>query len=201
MTTAELFIKSEQALDNVIQQIRDDHWGMKIPEWFQVGSSQDRSTLDLKTLINYHAYDTAWVPDTLSGKTMAEVGSKWDGDLLGDDPRGSYHALSLKAIEVVQALDDPNQPVHLTYGDFPAHEYLRHTASFRGFRTFDLAKLIGVDAKLSDDLVQGMWELLTPDMEAWRQIGVYGPTVAVPAEASLQDRLIGLSGRDPKVSA
>jgi len=38
---------------------------------------------------------------------------------------------------------------------------------------------------------------LSPHAEEWRAIGVFGPAVNVPADAPLQDRLLGLTGRDP----
>ena len=93
--------------------------------------------------------------------------------------------------------DDPDRLVHLSYGDFPAAEYLRHVTSFRGFRVFDIARWIGAGTEMPPDLVQGMWDVLGPDMEAWRAIGVYQAAVPVPDDAPLQDRLLGLSGRDP----
>jgi hypothetical protein len=46
--------------------------------------------MTLRRIINYHAYDDAWVPEVLAGKTIAEVGMKWDGDLLGDHPRLNF---------------------------------------------------------------------------------------------------------------
>jgi hypothetical protein len=45
-----------------------------------------------------------------------------------------------------------------------------------------------------------MWDELAPEAEAWRAMGVYGPAVAVPDDASLQDRLLALSGREPRVA-
>lgn len=42
-----------------------------------------------------------------------------------------------------------------------------------------------------------MWDELLPEVENWRQMGVYGPAVPVPDDAPLQDRLLGLVGRDP----
>ena len=45
----------------------------------------------LREIINYHAYDDAWVPDMLTGRTMDEAGrDKFDGDLLGDEPKGNF---------------------------------------------------------------------------------------------------------------
>ena len=111
-----------------------------------------------------------------------------------------YRAYSDAAAAAAQQLDDPDRVVHLSYGDFPAREYLRHVTSFRGFRVFDIARWIGAPTELPPDLVQGMWDELSPDMEAWRAMGVYQAAVPVPDDAPLQDRLLALSGREPNPS-
>lgn len=191
----QVFIWADQAFNKVVQQIKDDQWSLPLPSWLQAGRTQNRDELDLLKIINYHAYDEAWVPETLTGKTIAEVGSKYDGDLLGADPRSSYQALLDKAVAAVEALDDPDKPVHLTYGDWPAREYLKHITSFRGLRAYDIAEWIGVDTKLPDDLVQGMWDLFEPEAEDWRKMGVFGEKYEVSTDASLQDKLMALCGR------
>jgi uncharacterized protein (TIGR03086 family) len=197
MSEQRVFILSEQALARTIDQIRDDQWAQKKPEWFQTGGQGDAS---LKEIVNYHAFDTAWVPDVLAGKTIAEVGDTYAGDLLGADPKNRYRKYSERAIAAVQALDQPDTTVHLSYGDFPAREYLKHITSFRGFRAYDIAKWIGASTQLPDELVQGMWDEFAPEVEAWRQMGVFGPAVPVPDDAPLQDRLLGLVGRDSYLS-
>src|SRR6266702_3481531 len=68
------------ALCDVVDRIGDEQWAMGLPAWFKANPAQ--KDLDLRRIINYHAYDDAWVPDVLAGKTMAEVGSRHDGDLL-----------------------------------------------------------------------------------------------------------------------
>jgi uncharacterized protein (TIGR03086 family) len=199
MTEAEVFILADDTLNKVVQQIADDQWAMPIPGWFQLGRTQGDETL--RTIINYHAYDEAWVTETLAGKTMAAadgVPRDMTEDLLGDDPKGNFAALTAKGIAAVRALDDPERITHLSYGDYPAREYLLHTLSFRGFRAFDIAKLIGADTKLPDELVQGMWDLFSPHFDTWRQMGVFKTAVPVPSDASLQDKLIAGSGRDPR---
>ena len=133
----------------------------------------------------------------LAGKTITEVGDTYDGDLLGTDPKKSYHIYSEQAIAAALALDAPEKIVHLSYGDFPAREFLIHITTFRGFRAYDIARWIGVDTTLPPDLVQGLWEEVLPDVETWRKLGVFGPAVTVPEDAPLQDRLLGLVGRDP----
>ena len=97
----------------------------------------------------------------------------------------------------VRDFDDPDRIVHLSYGDWPAREYLKHITSFRGLRAYDIAKFIGADTTLPPDLVQGLWDEIAPSAEEWRKLGVYGPAVPVPDDAPLQDRLLGLTGRQP----
>lgn len=190
MTEPEVFILAEQALQNVIDQIRDDQWE-KItgPEL-----SERRPEATLRELINYHAYDDAWVPDVLAGKTAEEVGDKYGGDLLGSDPKGNYAGITAAAQEVARNFTDLDKTVHLSYGDFPAREYLKHITSFRGFRAWSIARFIGASDKLPDELVQGLWDEIVPNVEDWRAMGVYGPAVTVADDADLQTKLLAITG-------
>ena len=193
MTEQELFIVADQALLRVIEQIGDDQWELEVPR-----AITPRRPATLREVVNYHAYDEAWVPDTLAGKTIAEVGGAHDGDLLGDEPKAAFARLVAAGVAAVRTLDDPDKTVHLSYGDYPAREYLQHITYFRGSRVYDLSKFIGADTTMPPDLVRGLWEMLVPHAEEWRAIGVMGPAVDVPEDATMQDRLLGLTGRDPQ---
>jgi uncharacterized protein (TIGR03086 family) len=192
MTESDVFILAEQAFTRMVDQIKDDQWDILIP-----AGTASRQDATLREKINYHAYDDSWVPDTLSGKTIEEVGEKYNGDLLGADPKASWHRITDRTQAAVRAFHALDKIVHLSYGDFPAREYFKHITSFRGLQAWDLAHAIGADDRLPEDLVQGMWDEFTPDAEAWRQLGVFGPKVEVPDDAPLQDRLLGLTGRQP----
>ena len=149
--------------------------------------------------MNYHAYDDAWVPETVAGKTIAEVGTQYDGDLLGDTPKRNWDRIVAKAVAAVEALTivDMDKTTHLSYGDFPVKDYLWHIALFRTFRTVDIARFLHVDDSLPEDLVKGMWELVEPQATMLRKMGVFGPEVEVSKDAPLYERLLGLSGRQP----
>src|SRR5947209_19018184 len=107
MSEEHVFILSEQALADVIDQIRDDQWEQRRPEWFQTGGQRD---LTLREIVNYHAYDSAWVPDVLAGRTIAEVGDAYEH--LKTDPDVDYRPHSEKAIAAAMAVDDPQKIVH-----------------------------------------------------------------------------------------
>src|SRR5919202_5728396 len=153
----EAFVLADQALNRVVQQIKDDQWSMPMPPWFLTRRSDQPPTL--REVINYHAYDDAWVPDMLAGRTMAEVGQDaFKGDLLGDDPKASFAAIVEKACAAARALDDLDRIVHCSFGDYPAREYFWQINSFRALRAHDIARVIGVDPALPEALVQGIWD-------------------------------------------
>lgn len=134
----------------------------------------------------------------LAGRTMDEAGrDKFDGDLLGADPKANFAAIAREACAAARNLDDLDRVVHCSFGDFPAREYFWQINSFRGLRAHDLARVIGVEPKLPDELVQGMWDEISPHVEEWRAIGVFPAAVSVLDHAPLLHRLLGLTGRDP----
>jgi hypothetical protein len=195
MREQEVFVLADEALCDVVDGIGDDQWAMGLPPWFRVSPTQ--KDLDLRRIVNYHAYDDAWVPDVLAGRTVGEVGDAHDGDLLGADPKASFRAIAERAIEAVRALSDGDAPVHLSYGDWPAREYLQHITCFRGFRVHELSKLIGISPTLPDALVDGLMDVVAPHAEEWRQLGVFGPALPVEAGADPRTTLLCLAGYEP----
>jgi uncharacterized protein (TIGR03086 family) len=200
LSEPEVFVLADRTLDAVVARIRDDQWDMPMPPDFARRDTAQVPTL--RTIIGYHAYDDAWVPDMVAGRTMAEVGeAAYKGDLLGADPRASFSALVDRACSAVEALDDLSRTVHCSFGDFTAQQYLWQVTLFRGMRAHDIAKVIGADVPMSDALVRGIWEQVQPRAEEWRSYGVFPAAVPVPDDAPLLDRLLGLTGRRPDTTA
>lgn len=196
MREADVFVLANRALNDVIQQIEDHQWTMTMPPDFAMRRMDHVPTL--REIVNYHAYDDAWVPDMVAGRTMDQVGrDKFDGDLLGADPKAAFAAIVDTACAAASQLDEPDRIVHLSFGDYSAREYFCQITSFRGLRAHDLALVIGVEPRLSDELVRGMWDEISPRIEEWRAIGVFPAAVPVPESAPLLDRLLGLTGRRP----
>lgn len=197
MTEPDVFVMAEQVLLKVVEQIKDDQWDMVMPPAF---ATRAKKELTLKEIITYHAYDDAWVPDMLAGKTINEVGAeKYKGDLLGlnDTAIDSFREIVNRAVAAAQNFTDLDKTVHCSFGDYKAREYFWQINMFRGLRAHDIAKVIGVDSDLPTELVQGIWDEVSPHAEEWRKIGVFGPKVDVPDDASLQDKLLALTGRQP----
>ncbi len=197
MSAIDLFVLADRAFAGVVAQIGVDQWDLPIPKWFQTAPGQE--SMSLRQIINYHAWDELWIPATLDGSAPDDASMPGrDDDHLGPDPHDTFADLSARAVAAVQAVTDLDRPVTLSYGQWTVRDYLWHTGSFRSFRAYDVAKVIGVDPTLSPDLLQAMSVELAPHFDEWRAWGVYRPAVPVPETASLQDKLIAGSGRDPR---
>jgi uncharacterized protein (TIGR03086 family) len=196
MNEAEVFVLADRTLAGVVTQIRADQWDMTMPTTFAMRNRPGAPTM--REIINYHAYDDSWVPDMLAGRTMDEAGSsQFDGDLLGDDPGASFEAIVDKACAAADGVEDFDAVAHLSFGDYSVREYFWQINSFRALRAHDIAAVIGVDASLPAELVQGVWDEVSPHAEEWRRIGVFPAAVPVPEDAPLLDRLLAVTGRPP----
>ena len=196
MEEGEVFVLADRALAEVVAQIEPGQWDMTMPPTF---ARRDQGTVPtLREVINYHAYDDAWVPDMLAGRTMDEAGAtKFDGDLLGDAPAERFETIVGEACAAAEAVHDYDAVAHLSFGDYTVREYFWQINSFRALRAHDIARAIGVEPRLPEALVQGVWDEVSPHAEEWRTIGVYPAAVPVPDDAPLLDRLLGLTGREP----
>jgi len=196
MIEQEVFVLADRTLNDVVVKIADDQWDLRMPASFARRGAGEPPTL--REIVNYHAYDDSWVPDMLAGKTMEAAGrGNFKGDLLGATPKRAFSSVVDRACDAVRDVKDLDFTVHTSFGDFSARDYLIQITYFRGLRAHDIAKMIGVDRNLPADLVQGLWEELSPVADEWREMGAFPPRVAVPEDAPLQNRLLGLTGRDP----
>jgi uncharacterized protein (TIGR03086 family) len=196
LSEPEVFVLADRALERVVGRIRPEQWSTTLPASFATAARPEPPSV--RELINYHAYDDAWVPDILAGSTMAEAGTdKFDGDLLGDDPTGRFSAIVDAACAAAESGPDLDAVAHLSFGDYTVREYLWQINSFRALRAHDIALALGQEVDLEPELIQGVWDEVFPHAEEWRAIGVFPEAVPVPEDAPLLDRLLGLTGRQP----
>lgn len=189
MNEKELFLHSDAALRSVIDRITPDQFSLAVPaEW----SRKENPTL--RDIVASHTYDEAWVPDTLAGRTIEEVGSVYDGDLLGDDPVAAYDRVNGIATAAVERVSDLDAPTHLTYGDYPVRDFLVHTSVYLAFQAWLIARRIGLDFSLPPTLVEGLWEHVGPQVDWLREVGVFPPEVEAPADADSETRLLARTG-------
>ncbi|MDT7726181.1 MAG: hypothetical protein QOI21_2757 [Actinomycetota bacterium] len=62
---------------------------------------------------------------------------------------------------------------------------------------WDLAQATGQRLALDEDIVEFLYEEIVKTAAQGREMGVYGPEVAVSTSSSIFDRVLGLTGRHP----
>jgi uncharacterized protein (TIGR03086 family) len=149
----------------------------------------------VRELVNHVTAELLWMPPLFEGKTIAEVGDRFDGDVLGDDPAATFEEAAAAASEVAGHPGAREKIVHLSFGDVPGAEYLGQLATDLTIHAWDLARGAGQDDHLDGDLVAAVHEFLAPQAELWRGAGAFGPAVEVGDDADAQTRLLALAGR------
>jgi uncharacterized protein (TIGR03086 family) len=175
-----------------VDAVADDQWTdpTPCPEW------------DVRALVNHLCYEQRWAPHLVAGETVEQVGDRYDGDLLGDDPKRTFRDAVAGSIAVFERAASEGEGldriVHLSFGDVPCRVYLSQMLTDAEVHGWDLARATGQP----DDLDPAVVALVLPDMQAQedliRSSGVFGPAVDVPADASDGDKLLALLGRDPR---
>lgn len=77
-----------------VAAVRSDQWGGPTPceQW------------SVRDLVNHVVAEELWAPPLLSGKTIQEVGSQFDADVLGADPHGTARMAADDAMAIVEEM-------------------------------------------------------------------------------------------------
>ena len=186
-----LYRKSAEEFGRLVDAIGDDDWSRSTPcsEW------------DVKALVNHLVYESLWAPELMGGKTVEEVGDRYDGDMVGTDPKGAWRAAIAAALASSEPADALDRIVHLSFGDFPGGEYVGQLTTDLAIHSWDLAKGIGADAIIDAALLDFVWDMWSSREEMVRGAGVFGSEVEVAHDADLQTRVLAFFGRRSDWSA
>jgi uncharacterized protein (TIGR03086 family) len=152
---------------------------------------------DVRDLVGHLVVEQLWVGALLGGQTIEDVGSRFDGDQLGDDPVGAWDRAVAQSVAAFAAPGAVDRVVHLSYGDVPAGHYGREMALDAAVHTWDLARAIGADERMDPELVAVGHEMVDAHEDAYAQSGLFAPPVPVGPDAGAQTRLLARLGRRP----
>ncbi|HEU4567031.1 MAG TPA: TIGR03086 family metal-binding protein [Marmoricola sp.] len=168
-----------------VNDVDPDRWDAPTPcpEW------------TVRDLVNHVAGEDLWTVPLMEGSTIADVGDRFDGDVLGDDPIGSALAAASRATEVVARRLPAAEPVHLSYGEDTSAEYVHQLAADHLVHSWDLAVATGTDSRLDPHLVAEVAAWFADREELYRGAGIVGPHLGFSGDP--QANLLAAFGRDP----
>lgn len=185
MDLAELHQRALDATGAYVAAVAPDQWHLPTP----------CHEFDVAVLVNHIVAGNLWVQPLVSGRTIAEVGDRLDGDVLGDDPVAAYRASADEAGKAFSRAGVLDAMVAVSYGPVPGAVYAGHRVIDVLIHGWDLAVATGQDATIDADLVEGCREVVEPQAELLAGTGVFATDVEVPAGADAQTRLLAILGR------
>ena len=87
--------------------------------------------------------------------------------------------------------------VETPFGSMPAGHFLMMPMADIVIHRWDLAKGSSQNIAIDSSLAEACYQALLPAIEGGRQSGFFGSEIEVPMTSSIQDKLLGLSGRQP----
>jgi uncharacterized protein (TIGR03086 family) len=172
---AALHRRAVEEFDERVRAVGDDQWELPTPcsDW------------NVRQLVNHLVYENRWTVPLMGGSTIAEVGDRYEGDLLGDDPKGAWAESSADAVAAVD----------LSSGPTPATEYVNQLYADHLIHAWDLARAVGADERLDPELVEACAGWFAKMEPHYRAAGAIGERPEVPPGADAQTTLLAAFGR------
>jgi uncharacterized protein (TIGR03086 family) len=187
MKTVEAYTRALREFDTRVHRVGRNQWDAPTPctEW------------SVRDLVNHLTAEHLWAPWLLRGATLAEVGDRYDGDVLGDHPVRTWERAAAGSREAFTAPGALDGRVHVTGGRIAASDYASQMITDLTVYAWDLARGIGDDDRVDEELARHVYDLTAPQADRWQGLGIFAPPVDVPPDAPVQDRLVGMLGRRP----
>ncbi|GAA4832916.1 TIGR03086 family metal-binding protein [Actinomycetospora corticicola] len=166
-----------------VHAVSADRWSSPTPcaEW------------SVRDLVAHMVFEHRWAPHVLAGEAMDEVGERYDGDLVGDDPvRGWDEAARLSR----PAWCDSAAQVHTSFGWLAVEEYAVQMLVDLTVHEWDLARGAGLHEHLDPEAVEEALAYISSDPIMLTGPGLFA-SVVEPRSDDPQDRLLALVGRRP----
>jgi len=149
---------------------------------------------DVRQLLDHVIVGNWWAAELASGRTIAEVGDRLDGDHTGPDPLAAYDASAEAAARAFEAPGALDAPCAVSYGPVPGSVYAGHRFIDVLIHGWDLAVATGQDDVLDAALVDACWHEVQPQLVALHESGMFGSSSTHPDDP--QCRLLAALGRE-----
>jgi len=166
--------------------------GVRADQW-DAASVCDGWTV--RDLVNHLVSGNWWAAELVAGATIESVGTRLDGDVLGDDALAAYDESAVAAEAAFRAPGAMDAPCAVSYGPVPGSVYAGHRFMDVLIHGWDVAQSTGQDTTLDPELVEACFEVVEPQLDMLAGSGMFGTTHAVDAGAGRQSQLLAVLGR------
>ena len=163
----------------------------------QLSSSTPCSEWNVQSLINHNLRVAVFANSVLNG-TPGDPGQMFTvAEPLPTEGAEAVFTANTNAVLATAKSMNLETVVETPFGAMPAGNFLMMPMTDIVIHQWDLAKATNQNTSMDSGLAETCYQVLEPGAEMGRQGGFFGPEVTVPMSGSFQDKLLGLSGRQP----
>ena len=165
----------------------------------QLSASTPCSDWNVQNLINHNLKVAQFFYEVIAGTGSADpsVMGAVNDPLPPEGGRAAFEAGTARVLEAIKAPGVLEKVFDTPFGPMPGGHFLMLPVGDIVLHKWDLAKATNQNVSLDSGLAEACFGALSQGIEQGRQAGFFGPEVTVPINASIQDKLLGLSGRTP----
>lgn len=180
------FTRAAGHFGDLVAQVPDDRWGASTPctDW------------DVRALVRHVLEELLWIPPLFAGETVEQVGDRFAGDILGDDPAAAWSAAVGPAVDTINAAGAMETICQLSMGPTPGAEYTRQLTTDLTVHGWDLARAAGLDDTIDPELAEACLVYTEPWLPMLGSMPDYFATPIESApDADAATRLLNRLGR------
>lgn len=150
---------------------------------------------NVRQLINHNLKVSQWAINMLTGGPALNP-MEVDDELPSEGAAAAFETISggLLAAAGTKSMDEQ---VQAPFGPITLGQLLTVNTGDVLVHKWDLAKAMGQDATLDSILAEVCFQAIAPFAAGGREQGMFGPEVIIAPDASIQDKLLALTGRQP----
>ena len=195
MADLELFLAAQRAFTERVHAIGEDQWQHDTPddEW------------TVADLVGHLIDENLWAAPLMHGLDLDAAAAVVDGTRslpvdggVGANLAQAWDEAATSSADAFAGADALERTVTLSRGPTPARRYLAEMTFDLVVHAWDLGQAIGYAEPLPADVVEPVYEQVKELGDELSSSGLFNPPVDVPEDASALDKLIAITGRDPR---
>ncbi len=179
------YTKSLYTVDVVVRRLKDSDWLKQSPnaEW------------SAKETLGHLIWGTKRITAAARGETPPDP--QPEADVAGDDPVMTWSSALDNVLEALDHHGVLDKTIETPFGTMTVDEAIGRLLIDPVTHAWDLAKTAGIEPAIPDDLAERAMAVLSAMGDALRGPGRFDNAIDVDETASVTDRFIAFTGRQP----
>ncbi len=186
LNVIELYEGAVQNMLPILGGIRDD----------QLTASTPCSEWNVENLVIHNIKVTGFAHGTIRGNNTVDA-MDVSGQIPSEGAVDAFVAGTNGVLDLLKNLANLGEVIETPFGSMPIASFILFPTLDIVIHKWDLAKGTAQNTDIDSGLAEAAYGALQMGIEVGRQFGIFAAEVEIPMSASIQDKLLAISGRTP----